>query len=88
MNATSVAYAFADKLSRAGLMTQEDTDMLCAIRAPKASRGPTWTAKEDRHLMRLRRDAHLPEVAQKLGRSYESVRARLKRLRQKERANG
>lgn len=88
MNATAVAYAFADKLSRAGLMTDQDTEMLCSIAKRNGARGPMWTAKEDRALLRMRATASLPEVAKKLGRSHESVRARLKRLRQRERANG
>lgn len=87
MNAQTVAYAFADKLSRAGLMTQEDTEMLCSIERRNGARN-RWSACEDRTLLRLRTFASLHAVAQEMGRSHEAVRQRLKKLRRKERANG
>jgi hypothetical protein len=87
MNAQAVAFAFADKLSRAGLMTDEDTELLCSIERRNGSRN-RWSKQEDRKLLRLRTFAPLHQVAVEMGRSHEAVRQRLKKLRRKERQRG
>lgn len=87
MNAQAIAYAFADKLSRAGLMTDEDTELLCSIERRNGSRN-RWSKQEDRKLLRLRPLAPLHKVAEEMGRSHEAVRQRLKKLRRKERQRG
>lgn len=87
MNMRTVAHVFADKLSRAGLLSDEDINMLTALNSRKDNRR-RWTAQEDRTLQRLRLQSSIPQVADKLGRTPESVKQRLKKMRRKERVNG
>lgn len=86
MSPQTIAVSFAERLNKMRALTDDETDMLCAVlsltREKRSYR--SWKAKDDRELQRmLRRGMRASEIAQATGRTTMAVRNRIHRLRAK-----
>ena len=79
MNTQAIAIHFADELCRTRALTAEETAMLC--RVVDKQRRRMWTAREDRELGRLSRLLPAHVVAERIGRTPDAVRSRLRQMK-------